>query len=355
MHQECLVEKIQMDFKVHWLNGYIGFGAPKWIYENWARGFKQIGVETQFWQSLDDLNNNIFFCSSKKKIVILDFAVIPFRNEQLLKMLANWQNKNIKIISTAYWPHEQNTKVLFDFLRCKQILFFFGERENDSMSKFCSHTKTPYYVIPNSFDPDLYSYNSGSNSYLYDVSFIGAKLPKKKWFNKYIIPDISKRYKAIIHGPYWSRQDNIYRLITFSFKKLRFFKIARFLDGRRNIISEKMEDSIYKTSKINLNFHERTDTLSQDHHLVNQRVFKIAGAGGLQLCDPVQAIFTYFPNNEILTAPFNPASWFRIIDDAVKNPYKYDKIRFQSMETAHNHHTCKRRAVTLLELIQKHT
>jgi spore maturation protein CgeB len=121
----------------------------------------------------------------------------------------------------------------------------------------------------------------------------------------------------------------------------------------RITLTEEQEALLYKSTKLNLNFHERNNDLSQVNHLVNQRVFKIAGSGGLQLCDRVQAISDYFPNEEILTAGFDQDSWFGIIQDVVSNPSKYNEKRIQAMKTAHRYHTFQARVKSLIDLIDK--
>ena len=342
-----------MLYRIHWLNGYLGLGAPKWIYENWMRSLHQNGDECFFYENFHSLCSMVDNLSHHNNVIIFDFALVPFDDSTLFKKIKKWKDLGIIVLSTAYWPHERNDKEVLRFIQNENISFFFGERELNSMQEFQKITTAPYFVIPNSFDPFIYKYDESAPSFQYDVSFVGSKLPKKKWFNSIIVPKLKNKYKVFLAGPNWDLHDSILRSFSFSLRKVKLPSAARLIDQMRITLTEEQEALLYKSTKLNLNFHERSNDLSQVNHLVNQRVFKIAGSGGLQLCDRVIAISDYFPNKEILTAELDEASWFEIIKDVVSNPSKYNEKRIQAMKTAHRYHTFQERVRRLIDLIDK--
>ena len=159
-----------------------------------------------------------------------------------------------------------------------------------------------------------------SKKFSFDVAFVGAKLPKKKWFNNNIIKPLKKKYSMGLYGTNWTIKDNLKRVFSKSSRIMKLQKLAKQIDKSRFTISDADEISLYSSSKICLNFHERENDLSQPHHIVNYRAFKITACGGFQICDKVEGLDNYFKDDELCRVDVNQKSWFEKIEYFINNP-----------------------------------
>ena len=226
--------------------------------------------------------------------------------------------------------------------------YYFGERELNSMKDFEEITKK-YNLIANAADRTVHKKTKYNEKFDYDIIFIGAKLPKKKFFFENILIPLSKKYNVGIFGPYWTLKDNSLRVITKYLRKFKFDKFNQYLNDLRISIPYERERDYYFSSKICINFHEKENITSHYHKIINQRTFKIAACGGFQICDDIDNIHDYFSNEEIVTAK-SIEDWFEKIDYFIENNKERNKIRENSYVKCQENHMYEHRIQQILKM-----
>jgi len=319
-----------------------GLGAITWIASTWHDGFEKLGYKFYVCDNIINLNSQI--TSLKPYICYFDIAASPIENESFRLIINNLRKTKCKIVFNVYWPmKDQKSSREKALIQYDLADIYCGERELDSMQDFIKESGKKYYTMPHSAN-SKYRYKPNSeNKYIYDLCFIGAKLPKKVWFNNNIIKKLSKKYNIGVFGTGWNTGDNVLRGISKVARKFDLIDIAKYADKHRSRLSEEEENYIYSNSKICLNFHERELDLSQPHHIVNQRTYKIAACGGFQIVDYVKNMHKYFDETEIVSVRLNIDDWYDKIDYYLNNESERKKIQFNSYNKAHNKHiSCNR-------------
>jgi len=206
------------------------------------------------------------------------------------------------------------------------------------MTSFEQDTGFKYHTLPLFAHSNMHKPSNFDSNYSYDIAFVGAKLPMKKWFNNEIMKPLQKKYNVGLFGPNWTLKDNFKRTGSKLLRMVKMPNIAKHIDKTRFAISEIDEISLYSSSKIALNFHEREPDLSQPHHIVNFRAFKIPACGGFQICDRVEGISNYFEEDELCRIDIDVKLWMEQIDHYLNNPLERKEFIDKGMERINKEH-----------------
>ena len=319
-------------------------GADRWIYEGWKGAFEDMGHKFFEATEYDDLrtkveltNPDIFFVANLGDIVL--------KHSETLKWI---RNKGIKIFLIVYWPLKKEEVKIIKEGEIADV--YFGEREPESMVEFEKLTGRKYVLIPNAANKLLHFPTEPVKKYQYDIVYLGAKLPHKKWFTNNVLFPLTKKYNVGIFGPYWTLKDNLLRLSQKICREIKFKKGADFFNKFRIVIPLEEENQLYSSAKISLNFHERENDGSQPHYVLNQRTYKIPACGGFEICDWVPALRKYFTEDEIVMANLDPQDWFKKIDYYLKNKEERKTIQQKGTIRALKDHTYHNRVQEVLRL-----
>lgn len=340
-------------------------GADFWIYKGWENSCNEMGInfkillsKDDFFEKVNTFNPDILFIQHK----------FGFRNNDLkkkIKYLNYFIKKKIKIFLAVDWfpegPESTSYSDLEIFRNEEIATYFFGEREEDSMSDFVSTTGQDYIKIPNSADKFYHYPTKKYEKYSFDIVFLGAKLPKKKFFFEEILLPLKKKYKVGIYGPYWSISDNIKRIGANISRKIGLNRINEIINSSRISIPYEDENKLYSSSKICLNYHEKDTfkTISSSNHqnetyhkIMNQRSFKIPACGGFQLIDDIDYLRKYYKDDEMISCK-DPKDWFDKIEEFINNHQLREKYARKACEKTHKEHLYENRINLILELANK--
>lgn len=320
-----------------------GLGADRWIYEGWKDAFTDLGhefYELGLYESLEEkvteVHPDIFWTGS-------NFGII--KKKGVLKSI---RRQGVRVFLMVDWPR---IKEEIEVLKTEQIAdIYFGEREPESMIEFGKATGRKYHLIPNAANKKLHFPAAPQSKYEYDIVFLGAKLPKKRWFFDNVLMPLTKKYNVGIFGPYWSFGDNLERVGSKLFRRMNIKWAADFIDKRRVLIPSEEENQLYSSTKICLNFHERAKDGTQPHYIINQRAFKIPACGGFQICDHVPALRKYFAEDEVVMAKIDKNDWFEKIEYYLEHEDERKAIQRKGTERALRDHTYHRRVEQVVEL-----
>ena len=327
-----------------------GPGAIRWIVASWGEGFKRRGYE---FHTCDDPQRLEVLCKElNPDILYCDIVNTPLEDEPCRKLLTEMRQRGTKVCLNVYWPMTDQPAARIDALTRFDIAdLYCGERESDSMEAFTACTGKLYITMPQSANPYFHHPVPANPKFAYDIAFVGAKLPHKRWFNDRILGELRKRYRVGLFGPGWTLRDNTLRAISKGARMANSLPLARLCDRARFSISEADEVCLYSSSKISLNFHERDPSNHQPHHIVNQRTFKIAACGGFQIVDPVLALPRYFSSEEIVTADFEVNDWLEKVDYFLNHEAERKAIQGRATARALNSHMAQHRVEFLERLL----
>ena len=232
--------------------------------------------------------------------------------------------------------------------------FIFGEQGDEQAQAMKKLFKGKYYYIPQGVKKSTIEYIKSQKldkKYAYDIVFIGAKLSKKKWINEKIIPTLQKKYKVYLHGQGWKKRDFFFKALH-KIGKLSNLKILSLISQKfYTVINEKEEAKLYRNSKICINFHERDQDGNKSHRIINQRLFKIAGCGGIQIVDKDKLIDDQFPCEFIMQEDLNVKAWLSKIEDLMKiDNEELELLRKKIIDFTFEKHTTQLRAKTIIDL-----
>jgi hypothetical protein len=299
-----------------------GPGAIKWIVASWQEGFRRSGYDFHLCQDARELEG--MSGRLQPEIIYCDIVSTPIEDPAFRGFLTRAREAGAKVCMNVFWPLLGQPAARADALSRFDVAdLYCGEREPDSMRSFESECAKSYFTLPQSANPLYHFPTAPEQRYAYDVVYLGAKLPHKRWFNENVIVPLRGRCRLGLFGPMWTGRDNTLRAASKLSRLGRMPGLARLFDRFRIYIPEEDENKLYSSSKIALNFHEREPDNSQPHHIVNQRTFKIAACGGFQIVDPVGALGRYFNSDEIVTAGFESADWM----DKVEYYLQHDEER----------------------------
>jgi len=322
-------------------------GAIRWIVASWSEGFKRRGYA---FYTCDDSRLLAQMCRDLlPDILYCDVVSTPIEDMVCRNLLSEMRNRGTKVVLNVFWPMTGQPRARIDALcRFDVADLYCGEREPDSVTTFGTDTGKQYVTMPQSANPHFHFPVPPDPKYSYDIAFIGAKLPHKRWFNEYVLAPLCKRYRVGLFGPGWTLRDNTLRAISKGARFINCRGFARLCDRSRFSISDEDETLLYASSKISLNFHEREPDNSQPHHIVNQRTFKIAACGGFQIIDPVAALTKYFAGDEIVTAGFDAGEWMAKVEYFLHHETERKAIQEKATARALREHMAHNR-VDLLE------
>lgn len=325
-------------------------GAIRWIVASWGEGFKRRGYA---FHTCDDPRLLASMCRElRPDILYCDIVSTPIEDEACRSLLAEMRAQGTKVCMNVFWPLTGQPLERVAALKQFDVAdVYCGEREPDSMSTFEPDTGKRYVTMPQSANPRFHSPVTPDSKFAYDVAFVGAKLPQKRWFNDNILAPLSKRYRVGLFGPGWTLRDNTLRAVSKGARMANFRPLARLCDSARFSISDADEVRLYASSKISLNFHERDPDNTQPHHIVNQRTYKIAACGGFQIVDPVNALPKYFAADEIVTAGFDPKDWLGTIDHFLHHETERRAIQERATARAQREHMAQNRVDLLEQLL----
>ena len=332
---------------------YLGApGAIRWIVASWAEGFRLRGYDFYACDTQDQLIDR---CKKNPpSILYCDIVSTPIEDIRFREWLFSLRQHGTKVCMNLYWPMNDQPLERVNALKNFDIAdVYCGERESDSMRTFELDTGKTYITMPQSANPRFHYPVASDQKFAYDIVFVGAKLPNKRWFNEKILGELRKRYRVGLFGPGWTHQDNILRAISKGSRLVGANYMARLSDRFRFSVSEEDEPKLYASSKISLNFHERESDNTQPHHIVNQRTFKIAASGGFQIVDPVIALPKYFSSEEIVTANFDEFDWLDKVDYYIAHESERKAIQERATARAQSEHMAHHRVAMLEGLLAK--
>lgn len=326
-------------------------GADRWIYEGWRDAFLDLGHEFFELTAFDNLEDKIK--KENPHIFMTAINLLDFRKD--MSILKKMRQKGTKIFLWVHWPLVKHILPKLEnaephILNNDVADIYFGEREPEGMGDFEQKTGKKYYIIPNAANKKLHFPTQVVNKYKYDIVYLGAKLPKKKWFFDKVLIPLTKKYKVGIFGPYWTIQDNVLCMATKFCKKFKSGQGMAFLNKFRIVIPKKEENQLYSSAKISINFHERESDGSQPHYILNQRTFKIPACGGFEICDWVPALRKYFKKDEMIMAKMDPKDWFQKIDYYLTHEKERKSIQKKGTERASRDHTYHNRVKHVIDL-----
>jgi spore maturation protein CgeB len=324
-----------------------GPGAIRWIVASWEEGFKRRGYS---FHACDDVRLLSQLCQElQPDILYCDIVATPVEEEACRRLLQDVRRGGTKVCLSVFWPLVGQPQARAEALRRYDIAdLYCGEREPDSMTAFERDTGKRYVTMPQSANPRYHFPVPADPRFNYDVVYLGAKLPNKRWFNENVLAPLRRRYRLGLFGPGWTLRDNTLRALSKGARMVHYRSLARWCDRFRFSISDEDEGKLYASAKIALNFHEREADNSQPHHIVNQRTFKIAACGGFQIADPVVALPKYFSADEIVTAGFDAREWIDKVDYYLRHEDERKTIQEQATARARHEHMAQHR-VDLLE------
>jgi spore maturation protein CgeB len=327
-----------------------GPGAIRWIVASWGEGFTRSGYD---FHVCDDVRLLAAKCRElKPDIFYCDIVSTPIEDEACRNLLREMRKRGTKVCMNVYWPMTDQPAARAGALMQYDIAdLYCGERESDSMLHFEAQTGKRYVTIPQSANPSFHRPAPFNPKFAYDVAFVGAKLPQKRWFNENVLAPLCKKFRVGLFGPCWTLRDNTLRAISKGARVIKYLPLARLCDKARISISEENEVALYASSKISLNFHEREPDNTQPHHIVNQRTFKIAACGGFQIVDPVAALPKYFASDEIVTAGFDSREWLDKVEYFLTHEAERKGIQERATARALGSHMAQNRVAQLEQLL----
>lgn len=327
-----------------------GPGAIRWIIASWKEGFERSGYA---FHTCEDARLLSDLCEQlQPTILFCDIVSTPIEDESCRQLLQSLRQRGTKVCLNVYWPLADQPPARVEALRRHDVAdLYCGEREPDSMAQFEREMGKPYVTLPQSANPRFHFPVPINPRFAYDVVFLGAKLPHKRWFNEEVLAPLRRRCRVGLFGAGWTWQDNTLRAVSKGARMVGYRPLARWCDSFRLYISDEDEASLYASAKISLNFHEREPDNSQPHHIVNQRTFKIAACGGFQIVDPVLALPKYFSSDEILTAGFDAREWIDKVDYYLSHEDERKAIQQRATKRALGEHMAQHRVVQLERLL----
>jgi spore maturation protein CgeB len=327
-----------------------GPGAIRFIVASWEEGFRRRGYE---FHVCDDQRQLATMCDTlRPEILYCDVVATPLEDPACRELINCLRQRGSKVALNVFWPLLAQPDARAEALRKYDVAdVYCGEREPDSMASFEKDTGKQYVTMPQSANPRYHFPAAFDPRFDYDVVFLGAKLPHKRWFNENIIGHLRSKVRMGLFGPGWTVRDNTLRALSKAARMARLRGFARFCDRFRFAISETDENRLYSSAKICVNFHERESDNSQPHHIVNQRTFKIAACGGFQIVDPVKALPKYFGADEIVTAGFDRNEWLEKVRYYLAHEDERKAIQERATARAQKEHMAQHRAEYMERLL----
>ncbi len=332
-------------------------GADRWIYEGWKDAFTDLGHNIETLTMFDDFKKKIE--SYRPNIFMTSISKINFDTDP--QIYRQMRDNGCKVCVEVLWPLIVHGEMIIKYGSAKKAMecflhedfadVYFGEREPEGMADFQQATGKIFHSIPNAANKKLHYPVAPVEKYAYDIVFLGAKLPLKRWFNENVLLPLRKKYKVGIFGPYWTLKDNLLRGCSRLARNMKLKSAANLFESFRITVPIEEENALYSSAKICLNFHEREKDGTQSHIILNQRTFKICACGGFQICDEIPPARKHFTEDELVMAKIDVKDWFDKIDYYLKNEKRRKEIQQNGTARALKDHTYHNRVQQLLSLL----
>lgn len=320
-----------------------GVGAIRWIVASWRDGFERRGFT---FHTCEDSAALPALCDRlQPEILYCDIVSTPIEDADFREFLARLRAQGTRVCMNVFWPLSGQPEARARALREHDVAdLYCGEREPDSMESFERDTGKVYMTMPQSANPRFHFPGDKDPRFDFDIAFVGAKLPHKRWFNDNVLLPLTRHYRVGLFGPNWTLKDNSLRALSKAARLADWPAAARWFDKSRVSIGDDDERRLYSTARISLNFHEREPDNTQPHHIVNQRTFKIAACGGFQIVDPVKGLRNYFvPGEEVVVAALDPSDWHQKIEYYLANEEERQAIQRRATQRAIAQHMAPNR------------
>ena len=334
--------------------GNIKSGALFWIWDSIVEGFRENGYKSKLINQEDLYKIKNYHDIS---LIILDVSQIEIENTSVKNIIKKLALNNIKIICNYYLPEDFSLKrkeSVLDLLNQNYLQFIIGEQGDEQAVKMNKLFNQKYFYSPQGVKKSTMEYAKNlvpNKDYKFDVVFIGGKLIKKKWLNENIIPSLKRRYNFYLHGYGWRKRDFFLKVFHKIGRITKVKLISTISQKFYKVITEEEEAALYRNSKVCINFHEREPSGLKSHRVLNQRVFKIAGCGGIQIVDSDNLIDDEFPEEFINQVGLNKTKWLKKIEDLINiDDHKREILRKKIINFSIDKHSTKVRAKNILKL-----
>lgn len=320
-----------------------GMGADRWIGDGWCNAFRDLGHEFEYLTVHEDWMERVD--AWKPDLLMLANLVDIPRTKETLKAI---RARGVKVLMILDWfMSEENRRIL----REEEIAdCFYGEKEPESMRWFEEATGRKYHLVANAADKLLHFPAKPEKKYAYDIAFLGANLPQKRYFFDEVLRPLSKRYRVGLFGPRWTMKDDFLAAVQAGFKRIGASRASSFVNRWRITLPPQDENKLYASAKISLNFHEREKDGSQPNYILNQRTFKIPACGGFEICDEVPALRKYFAPDEVVTAKTS-ADFLTKVDYYMQHEAERKRIQEKGTARALREHTFHNRVEEVFRIL----
>jgi spore maturation protein CgeB len=326
-----------------------GIGADRWIYHGFRHAFTDMGHEMFPMTAFDrlaekgrEIRPDIFMTA----INLIDFS----RDVETFRAM---RRDGTRVFVWVDWPLTNRCPDAGTILKNEDVAdVYFGERELASIRQFQETTGRDYCVVPHAADSHYHYPTSPVAKYQYDVVYLGAKLPMKRWFFDHVLYPLRKKYRVGIFGPCWTLKDNILRAAQKICMKTKYRAGAEWLNDLRITVPPEEENALYSSAKVCLNFHERDPNGSQPHCILNERYYKIPACGGFQICDFIPEGRKYFSEEEVAMAK-DARDWLDKVDYYIGHEAERKRIAARGAERAQREHMYGHRVAQILDLYSK--
>jgi len=324
-------------------------GANRFIYDGYKQAWLDLGhnffpltENDDLEESLKKIKPDLFFAS-------LDYLNIPSD----IGIIKKARKLGIKVFVGVGHRFDQDASIL-SILKDRDFAdIYYGEKEIEAMKNFKKIIGKDYHLIPHAANKSIHFPTKALEKYKYDIVFLGAKLPLKRWFFNQVLLPLKKDYNVGIFGPYWTKKDQVFRLGQRVSREVHLNGLSNFINRLRITIPLEEENALYSSAKICLNFHERNNDGSEASFLVNERTFKICACGGFQICDYLPALKRYFNENEIVSVKLNREEWLNKIKYYLNHPNERRKIQEAGTRRALRDHTYHNRVNKIIKIYKK--
>ena len=353
------MNKLKIPKKVYIVRPHLTVqAAESHISKGLMDGFLELNINCKIIEGLQ------FLPEKNKNILIID-DLANYKSDFDINNALNLSKKGNVIALWVHWPilkeskyFNFHNKLITKHLEAFKILY--GEREPLSMITFEKLTNRKYYKIPNASPslPEIKSFKEVyENKNNYDVVFIGSKMKSKSFIFKKVLPLLKKDNPKIRIGLFGRGFNKRVRfangIIKLSNKYIAPFSsgLNKFINNKmvkiNQVISSEKELSIYRNSKICINYHEDTP----QHIIYNLRYFKIPFYGGFQLVDSPIKDSPYFNNDEVIHIESkDEKEWVEKINYYLDNPLERYKIQLNGNKKAIKYHSYKERSKVFLNI-----
>jgi glycosyltransferase involved in cell wall biosynthesis len=283
------------------------------VYEAQFRGLQQAGAQVRFTEGNPDDDCDVIVTTADAADIVAAFEKTT-------------RNMVLYVPPADQW---------FDIELLRRIkprlLFAYGTWESQTFANKYAEMGIEYWQIPFGADAELM--RPLGLPRMFDVCFIGGVQHRKGW-QPYIEPLVKRipRERLLLVGAGYER----YGI------------------GAQAVGYGPLVNVLYNLSRVCVNFHsteqKRGGGLQWD---LNNRVFDLAMAGCVQVCDNTVAGQQHFTPAEIVFAD-DPAEWAARIFELLARPEpELDDMRAAARKRAEADHTWRKRGETMLALLSR--